>query len=316
MEIVNLRIRNWDKYQHYKNRSPSWIKLYNTLLDDLDFSRLDEANQRHCIFLMLLVSRLAENKLPISANSTHKLRIGTAEWLSRRIDARSEINLEALLKAGFLEGYSNSDRKLLAVCLNGSKHNAKTEERRDRDREEKNIYYVPEAVEKTVEKEKKPTQKYSDNFKTKKIKHSEEEHPLWKVFIEFWEMYPRKIDRHRCWSSFKTLKPDRGKLLEALKHFKEFEWNGRSNEFIPHPRTWLNARHYEEKIEKPASQPVKKCYPDWLVNKMRVAVRKTSDNYIGSGMDSNSPQWILSLKRNCSEIGITFEDKLLEEAKR
>ena len=158
MEIVNLRIRNWDKYQHYKNRSPSWIKLYNTLLDDLDFSRLDEANQRHCIFLMLLVSRLAENKLPISVNSTHKLRIGTAEWLSRRIDARSEINLEALLKAGFLEGYSNSDRKLLAVCLNGSKHNAKTEERRDRDREDKNIYSAAEAVEKTVEKEKKTNQ--------------------------------------------------------------------------------------------------------------------------------------------------------------
>ena len=316
MEIVNLRIRNWDKYQHYKNRSPSWIKLYNTLLDDLDFSRLDEANQRHCIFLMLLVSRLAENKLPISANSTLTLRIGTAEWLSRRIDARSEINLEALLKAGFLEGYSNSDRKLLAVCLHGDKHNALTEKIRDRDREDKNIYSAAEAVEKTVEKEKKPTKKYSDNFKTKKIKHSEEEHPLWKVFIEFWEMYPRKIDRYRCWSSFKSLKPDRGKLMEALKHFKEFEWKGRSNEFIPHPRTWLNARHYEEKIEKPASQPVKKCYPDWLVNKMRVAVRKTSDNYIGSGMDSNSPQWILSLKRNCSEIGITFEDKLLEEAKR
>ena len=316
MEIVNLRIRNWDKYQHYKNRSPSWIKLYNTLLDDLDFSRLDEANQRHCIFLMLLVSRLAENKLPISANSTLTLRIGTAEWLSRRIDARSEINLEALLKSGFLEGYSNADRKLLAVCLHGDKHNALTEKIRDRDREDKNIYSAAEAVEKTVEKEKKPTKKYSDNFKTKKIKHSEEEHPLWKVFIEFWEMYPRKIDRYRCWSSFKSLKPDRGKLMEALKHFKEFEWKGRSNEFIPHPRTWLNARHYEEKIEKPASQPVKKCYPDWLVNKMRVAVRKTSDNYIGSGMDSNSPQWILSLKRNCSEIGITFEDKLLEEAKR
>ena len=148
---INLRIRNWDKYQHYKNRSPSWIKLYNTLLDDLDFSRLDEQNQRHCIFLMLLVSRLAENKLPISVNSTHKLRIGTAEWLSRRIDARSEINLEALLKAGFLEGYSNTDRKLLAECLHGSKRNAKTEKRRDREETENNIYNVPETVEKTVE---------------------------------------------------------------------------------------------------------------------------------------------------------------------
>ena len=179
MEIVNLRIRNWDKYQHYKNRSPSWIKLYNTLLDDLDFSRLDEANQRHCIFLMLLVSSLAENKLPISANITHTLRIATAEWLSRRIDARSEINLEALLKSGFLEGYSNADRKLLAVCLHGDKHNALTDKIIDRDREDKNIYSAAEAVEKTVEKEKKPTKKYSDNFKTKKIKHSEEEHLYW-----------------------------------------------------------------------------------------------------------------------------------------
>jgi hypothetical protein len=38
---VTLRIKNWKKFQHYKNRKPPWIRLYNDLLDDPDFNELD-----------------------------------------------------------------------------------------------------------------------------------------------------------------------------------------------------------------------------------------------------------------------------------
>lgn len=34
--MTYLHVRNWEKYQHYKNRQPVWIKLHVELIDDLD----------------------------------------------------------------------------------------------------------------------------------------------------------------------------------------------------------------------------------------------------------------------------------------
>lgn len=35
-----MRIKDWDKFQHYKHRCPPWIKLYRSLLDDKDWHAL------------------------------------------------------------------------------------------------------------------------------------------------------------------------------------------------------------------------------------------------------------------------------------
>lgn len=40
-----LRVKNFDRFQHYKDRTPPWIKLYNDLLDDYDFSCLPDAEK-------------------------------------------------------------------------------------------------------------------------------------------------------------------------------------------------------------------------------------------------------------------------------
>ena len=39
-------VRNWDEFQHYKDRDPTWIKLYNRLLDDYAFGLLPDADVR------------------------------------------------------------------------------------------------------------------------------------------------------------------------------------------------------------------------------------------------------------------------------
>jgi len=36
-------VRNWDKFQHYKNREPLWIKVYLELANDEDWCRLSLA---------------------------------------------------------------------------------------------------------------------------------------------------------------------------------------------------------------------------------------------------------------------------------
>src|SRR5690606_19747530 len=34
-----LTVKNFERFQHYKDRNPPWIKLYNDLLDDYEFGR-------------------------------------------------------------------------------------------------------------------------------------------------------------------------------------------------------------------------------------------------------------------------------------
>ena len=37
---VTFSVKNWDEFQHYKDRNPPWIKLHNHLLDDYEFEML------------------------------------------------------------------------------------------------------------------------------------------------------------------------------------------------------------------------------------------------------------------------------------
>ena len=48
--------KNWATFQHYKNRSPAWIKLHRGLLDDFAYSRLPVASRALAPMLWLLAS--------------------------------------------------------------------------------------------------------------------------------------------------------------------------------------------------------------------------------------------------------------------
>jgi hypothetical protein len=85
-----LRVRNFDQFQHYKERNPIWIKLYCSLLDDYDFAQLPDETKFHAVGLMLLASRL-NNKFP------------DEPWLRAKINAEKRIDLEKLLEIEFLE---------------------------------------------------------------------------------------------------------------------------------------------------------------------------------------------------------------------
>ena len=53
---MGFRIRNWSRFQHYKNRRPPWIRLYRDLLDDPEFNELDGELAKTLIKLWLAVS--------------------------------------------------------------------------------------------------------------------------------------------------------------------------------------------------------------------------------------------------------------------
>ena len=51
-----MRIKNWTKFQHFKDRKPPWVKLYRDLLDDIDWHELDPLSAKVLCMLWLIAS--------------------------------------------------------------------------------------------------------------------------------------------------------------------------------------------------------------------------------------------------------------------
>lgn len=58
-----LTPKNWHSFQHYKDRSPSWIKLHRGLLTDYDFFCLPVASRALAPILWLLASEYEDGKI-------------------------------------------------------------------------------------------------------------------------------------------------------------------------------------------------------------------------------------------------------------
>ena len=102
-------VKNWDELQHYKDRAPPWIKLYNHLLDDYEFACLQDASKLHLVLIWLLASR-NNNRLPFNAR-----------WIKQRIGVDGDVDLNELAAMGFIEVDHSKD-----AALQSQEHNAST----------------------------------------------------------------------------------------------------------------------------------------------------------------------------------------------
>ncbi|MBN9601830.1 MAG: hypothetical protein J0G33_02750 [Afipia felis] len=75
-----LTPKNWSSFQHYKDRSPSWIKLHKGLLDDFEFNRLPLASRALAPMLWLLASEYEEGQISAStAEIAFRFRLSVEE---------------------------------------------------------------------------------------------------------------------------------------------------------------------------------------------------------------------------------------------
>ena len=51
-----MKIKNWSKFQHFKDRRPPWIKLYRDILDDIDWHQLDPLASKVLVMCWLIAS--------------------------------------------------------------------------------------------------------------------------------------------------------------------------------------------------------------------------------------------------------------------
>ena len=87
-----MRIKNWDRFQHFKDRKPIWIKLYRDLLDDLNWHNLDPKLAKALVMIWLIASedcgQLPEIKslafrLRMSEKDTKDIVTRLSAWLEQ-----------------------------------------------------------------------------------------------------------------------------------------------------------------------------------------------------------------------------------------
>ena len=71
-----MKIKNWSDFQHFKDRTPPWIKLYRYLLDDPEWHELSGDDAKTLMMLWLIASedKDMEGNLPSLKNTAFRLR--------------------------------------------------------------------------------------------------------------------------------------------------------------------------------------------------------------------------------------------------
>ena len=109
-----LTTNNWNDFQHYKHRSPPWIKLHKRLLDNMVYQRLPVASRALAPMLWLLASESDDGSINLTTEEiAFRLRMLEKDVIE---------SIKPLIKYGFFTDASN----VLSECLS----DATTEKRR------------------------------------------------------------------------------------------------------------------------------------------------------------------------------------------
>jgi hypothetical protein len=218
-----IRIKNWSKFQHFKDRRPVWIKLYRDLLDDMEWHRLD-AEAAKALVLLWLIAADKDGELPDITTLAFRLRT-------------SETTLKAHISSLSHWLISDDIGLISDVCQNDI-----LEKRRDREETEKNIcatQATPSLVGVDVAPlEKKPVEPfaYSPDFEA------------------FWKAYPRirrtgKMAACRKWNALKKsgVLPPLEKIMKAVDaQTYSTAWRKDNGAYVPAPEVWLNKGRWDD----------------------------------------------------------------------
>ncbi len=87
-----MKIKNWHKFQHFKDRRPPWVKLYRDLLDDIEWHQLDATSAKVLVMLWLIASEDDGNlpniktlafRLRMTEKQTNDAIISLSHWLEQ-----------------------------------------------------------------------------------------------------------------------------------------------------------------------------------------------------------------------------------------
>jgi hypothetical protein len=235
--IQIIRPKNWTKFQHYKNRSPIWIKLHRCLLDDFEFQGLPLASRALAPMLWLLASEASNGDITHDARKiAFRLRVPVEEV---------EAGLPALLSAGFFEVITNASATLSPSEQDASSVLA-----------ERYRHAMPEKEKNKVEKEKEKEGEEEKNARASAHVPPPEESVLNDEpnpdFDEFWDVYPVKKCRDEAKKAYLKARSRASPavLLAAAKRYAaDCKLPGAA--YPKYPQKWLDEGRWTDATGPP-----------------------------------------------------------------
>jgi ribosomal protein L12E/L44/L45/RPP1/RPP2 len=227
--VKTFSVKNFERFQHYKDRSPPWIKLYNELLDDYSFGQLPDASKLHLVAIWLLASR-SNNRIPHDPG-----------WIAKRISATEKVDLELLRTSGFIEvqdaGGAQAARKPDADPERESETDAETEE--EREEEDSSADADPPTSHHDSAPRIAGQKKYTAEFEA------------------FWQAYPTDalMSKSKAFEKWRRLSPaDRASAMVALPGFRAHCANDPTYRPV-HAERFLSQRRFDGFVEAAKQGP-------------------------------------------------------------
>ncbi|MFC3208192.1 hypothetical protein [Aquamicrobium soli] len=211
MSHSQLKVRNWEQFQHYKDRNPPWIKLHFALLASEDWVTLDDASKLLAVVCMLVASR---NNGFVPNNPAYLKRVAYLDRLPK---------LKPLIECGFLE-IPQADASTMQAPASAAQADARPETETDTEQKDS----LSETSSDNPPKPKKKTA-YPDAFEA------------------FWKAYPRtpnmsKLEAFQAWQKLDD--NDRALAQAAIAPFKAFLRTKPDLE-IQHACRFISKRRFE-----------------------------------------------------------------------
>ncbi len=215
---AHIRIRDWHKFQHFKERTPPWIKLYRGLLDDPDWHDLPGESAKALVMLWLIASEDKTHKgnLPSVRRLAFRLRVTDAEM------ARHIVNLSHFLICD----------DITAISERYQGDTPETERETETERE-------AEGERCAASEPKRPRA-------ARTVVYSAE-------FEKFWEAYPKKAGKLDAYKAFKAAKskPTLDEMIAiAKKHAASYKWTKENGRFRLNAATWINGARWEDDLDE------------------------------------------------------------------
>lgn len=197
---TRLKVKNWETFQHYKDRNPHWIKLYLSTLTDYKFCKLPDNTKAHLVLLWLFAAK-SNGYIPIDA-----------EWLRSQISADSAINLTLLVQTGWLIPVDDDDNVVIASNLvQNIESCASLDKRREEESTESEIHSLLPSCDTTAPEKGMP-------FVTRHGVY----HLTPDLYARYLRTYPdldidAELSKAQAW--LETVSPSRRKTAKGMPHF-------------------------------------------------------------------------------------------------
>jgi len=213
-----IRIKDFSKFQHFKDRCPPWVKLYRDILDDPDWHDLDGESAKILVMLWLIASE-DETKRGLLPDE-------------RKLRFRLRITEKALEQA--------------LTKLSHWLERVDIDEISDR--------YQADAPERAGEETETETETETDICSPSA---SESADDGFATFWDRYPKKVAKLQTKKAWKKLKPSGRLLADLMAGLERAtSSANWQKDGGQFIPHPATWLNGRRWEDQtISADSSAP-------------------------------------------------------------